>query len=201
MSRRFRHWLKRFRRDRRGNPAVEFALFAPLLVLMFAALLEIGNLLMVHLKVWHSTVTVGDLATRTEEISEGEITDLYRVVEQVMKPYVTGGDKSLFIVTAVSRLADGYPPVLCWRRTGAGTMSETSDLTYSEGNSITQVPNDLTDMMPRTGETLVLVETFYSYTPLIFDLFSVTHTIRKRAFYRPRIGALQNITDASSQHC
>ena len=109
MSRRFRHWLKRFRRDRRGNPAVEFALFAPVLVLMFAALLEIGNLLMVHLKVWHSTVTVGDLATRTEEISEGEITDLYRVVEQVMKPYVTGGDKSLFIVTAVSRLADGDP--------------------------------------------------------------------------------------------
>ncbi len=38
-------WLNRLRRDRRGAAVVEFALFAPLFLLMLVGVIEFGRLL------------------------------------------------------------------------------------------------------------------------------------------------------------
>ena len=84
-------WL-RFCRSRRGNMAIEFALIAPLIMLLLAGTVEASRYLMLHLKVQHASVTVADLVTRDETITETVIADIFNVVEQILSPFAVGAD-------------------------------------------------------------------------------------------------------------
>lgn len=182
----FKNTIKRFRKNNEGAILTELALSLPFFIGMLMGLVEVGNFLLLHLKLQHAVVSVSDLATRDEEISEDVVTDIFQAVPQILAPFTTA-DKSTVYITAISQSAE-VPASIYWQRAGAGTLAQSSDL-GSEGDAITTLPAGLT---LRDDETILATEIFYSYEPLIFN-FLDSYTIRKASYFRPRIGSLQQI--------
>ena len=172
-------------RDRRGITSIEFALTAPILVFLFTALAETGAFLLLHVKLQHATVSVADLITRDERVNEATVADLFEAVPEIMSPFSLGAD-GVVVVSAVGRLGTQDPQVL-WQRRGAGPLIRASEIGIA-GDTVTP-PNGIP---LRADETVVVAELFFNYEPLIFPFFE-PQEITKLAFYRPRLGALQQI--------
>ncbi|NVJ97063.1 MAG: pilus assembly protein [Alphaproteobacteria bacterium] len=184
---RFRKFLRRLERNTEGAILTEIALSIPLYMVMLMGIVEVGNFLLLHLKLQHTVVSVSDLITRDEEISEEVITDIFQAVPQIMAPFPTGED-SVAIVTAISQ-AEDVPSSIFWQRSGGGSLVKVSEF-GGEGEAI-DLPAGLS---LRDDETILATEIYYSYEPLIFSVFE-GYTIRKTSFFRPRIGSLQEIQE------
>jgi len=180
--------LRRLKRDERGAIMAELALAMPLFVSFLTGVVEVGNYLLVNLKLQHSVVSIADLVTRDEEISEDVMQDIFSAAPQIMAPYEMGTD-ALVIVTAISQTEDD-PASIYWQRLGGGSLSKASEFGV-EGEAPT-LPAGLT---MRDDETILATEIFFSYEPIIFQ-FIPAQIIRKVSFFRPRIGALQAVEPA-----
>ncbi|RVU38023.1 pilus assembly protein [Hwanghaeella grinnelliae] len=182
---RIRRFLKKFSRSRGGVTSVEFALTAPILVLLFTSLAETGIYLLLHVKLQHATVSVADLITRDESVRESTVADLFEAVPQILKPFSIGED-GVVVVSAVGRSGNNPTRVL-WQRRGGGPLVRDSDI-GAEGD----VVSDPEGIPVGPDETVVVAELFYNYTPIVLPIFGPREIV-KHAFYRPRLGALQEI--------
>jgi hypothetical protein len=189
------HWLARFlrrlRRDEHGSILTELALSLPLFVTFLTGIVEVGNYLLVNLKLQHSVVSIADLVTRDEEISEDVLVDIFNAAPQIMAPFPMGED-ALVIISAVSQ-AEDVPTSIYWQRAGGGTLAVASEFGI-EGEA-PSLPDGLT---MRDDETILATEIFYRYEPIVFQ-FIPAQTLRKQSFFRPRIGALQAVDPAEDE--
>lgn len=182
---RIRRALKRFSQARGGISSVEFALTVPVLVLLFTSLAETGLYLLLHVKLQHAAVSVADLITRDESVNESTVSDLFEAVPQILSPFSIGED-GVVVVSAVGR--DGNDPTrVLWQRRGAGPLVRDSDI-GAEGDTVA----DPEGIPVGPDETVVVAELFYNYEPIVMPIFSAREIV-KHAFYRPRLGALQEI--------
>jgi len=178
-------FINRFRSEEDGIVLTEIALSMPLYLILLAGIFEVGNYLILHMKVQHTVVTIADLVTRDEEISESVMSDIFQVVPHIISPYPAGAD-SVTIVTAVSQTKD-IPTTVFWQRKGGGTFPATSE--FGEEGDAAILPAGLT---MRDNETILATEVYYKFEPLIFPFIPST-TVRRVSFFRPRIGALQEM--------
>jgi hypothetical protein len=178
--------LGRLRRDDRGSILTEIALAMPLYISVLMGTVETGNFLLTHLKVQHTVVSVADLITRDEDISEDVIEDIFLAVPQIMAPFHDSG-KTVAIVSAISQNED-TPASIFWQRHGGGTLAKSSSF-GDQGDALASLPAGLT---LRDNETILATEIYFSYEPLIFT-FIEAQTIYKASYFRPRIGALQEV--------
>lgn len=175
----------RFRKDEDGAVIAEIALSMPLYLILLSGIFEVGNYLILHMKVQHTVVTIADLVTRDEEITEDVMADIFLVAPQIIAPYAAGEDM-VTIVSAVSQTED-VPSSVFWQRSGGGTLTATSE--FGEEGEAAVLPAGLT---MRDNETILATEVFYRFEPLIFPLIP-EKTVRRVSFFRPRIGSLQEI--------
>lgn len=181
--------LRRLKRDERGAILAELAFAMPLFLSFLTGVVEVGNYLLVNLKLQHSVVSIADLVTRDEQISEDVMVDIFAAAPQIMAPFQMGED-ALVIVTAISQTEDD-PASIYWQRQGGGSFNAVSEFGL-EGEA-PALPDGLT---MRDDETILATEIFFSYEPIIFQ-FIPAQTIRKASFFRPRIGALQEVEPAA----
>lgn len=178
--------IQRLRHDERGAILTELALSIPLFVILITGVVEAANYLLLNLKLQHTVVAISDLVTRDEDISEQVMADIFQAVPQIMSPYPAESSATT-IVTAISQTED-IPPTVYWQRR-SGTLTVTSDFGVEDD------PADLPDGLTlRDDETILATEIYYAYEPLIYD-FLPAATLRKVAYFRPRIGALQEMKD------
>ncbi len=184
---RIKNFLHRLRRNEEGSILTELALSMPLYITLLIGIIEVGNFLLINLKTQHTVVAIADLVTRDEEITEAVITDIFSAVPQIISPYNNSADV-VTIVSSISQTED-IPASIFWQRSGGGSLSHASDFGVEDDAAV--MPDVFT---LRDNETIIATEVFYSYTPLIFS-FLPARTIRKVSYFRPRLGALQEITD------
>ena len=184
-------FLRRLRRNERGSILAELAFAMPLFVTFLMGIVEVGTYLLVNLKLQHSVVSIADLVTRDEEISEDIMADIFNAAPQIMAPFEMGTD-AVVIVSAISQ-AEDVPASIYWQRAGGGTLDANSEFGI-EGEPPT-LPDGLT---MRDDETILATEIFYEYEPVIFQ-FIPSQRLRKESFFRPRIGALQAINPAEEE--
>lgn len=182
---RLARFLGRLRRNEEGAILAELAFAMPVFVTFLMGIVEVGNYLFVNLKLQHSVVSIADLVTRDENIDEATIADIFDAAPHIMAPFEMGEDSVIF-VTAVSQLPDEVASIF-WQRSGGGSLSQTSEFGI-EG----EAPSLPAGLTMRDNETVLATEIFYRYEPLIFQ-FVPAQTIRKAAFFRPRIGSLQEV--------
>lgn len=183
---RIRKFLKRLGGNEEGSVLTEIALSMPLYITLFIGIVEAGHYLLIHLKAQHTVVAIADLVTRDEEISEGVMQDIFSAVPQIIAPYNDSADV-VAIVSSMSQTSD-TPASIFWQRIGGGSLDRASSFGV-EGDPA-GLPASFT---MRDNETIIATELFYAYEPILFD-FLPSRTIRKVSYFRPRLGALQEIT-------
>jgi len=106
---RARDLLNLFRRDARGDAAVEFAFLAPLLLLMLLGTIELGRALNIDRQFASATATAGDLVAReaylgdTTSAATANLASMMLSIKHIMQPYDSSSLKmGIFSVRASS---------------------------------------------------------------------------------------------------
>ena len=149
--------LARFRRDRRGVSAVEFALIAPVLILIYLGLAETTMALMAERRAGHAAAVVADLVAQDTLTSSSELGDIFAVADEILSPFSAGGMK--IRLTAVKAGSDGAPKVV-WSK-GRGLSA------YGKGSTMTGLP----DGMVSAYDSLIVSELSYSFTSPVRYVF------------------------------
>jgi len=187
-----RDLTKRFRRDRRGIAAIEFALVVPLMLVMYLGTIEISAAVSINRKVSRIASTVADLVTQQTEVAKTDLKGIMEIGEALLFPY--DSDKPVITVVAID-VESSYPKggkVVWSRRDNKGTFDNGG---YVKNNDI-EVPTDLRI----DGSFLIRVDTNLDYIPivhwLIGDTIGTVNTngvgiieMNERYYLRPRLGA------------
>ena len=76
-------------RDQRGVSAIEFALLAPIIILMYVGTAEIGNLLTVDRRVETVASTAADLTAQVKTVVNNDLNDICDASKSILSPYNT----------------------------------------------------------------------------------------------------------------
>lgn len=178
--------IRRAVRERRGAILAEFALTFPILVLLILGGVEVGRFVLLEQKLHAAAVTMADLTAQAEELSTGELDNLFAAVDHITTPFALAED-GLVIVSSVSA-SGGNPPTVDWQRTGAGTATKASAI--GAPGEEAELPEGF---VVRDGESVIVAEVFFDYAPLFGGQYVDAREIYKRSLYRPRFGALTSL--------
>jgi Flp pilus assembly protein TadG len=177
---------RRLLRCAAGNVAVEFALSVPVILMMMLGSAEMARFVILHQKLDRVATTISDLVSRAETISESQIDDIFTAAGQVAEPFDLAG-RGVVIVSSITN-DDGTGATIAWQRSGGGSYSAVSELGV-EGDE-----PDLPDGFEvREGETAIVAEVFYDFTPFLSELIVEPQVIHRSAHHRPRLGTLEEI--------
>ncbi|MGH6977695.1 MAG: TadE/TadG family type IV pilus assembly protein, partial [Brevundimonas sp.] len=79
-------FLRRFRRDQKGLSAVEFALLAPVMILLYFGMVELCQAYMAQKRMSHVASMVADLTARAEVVNQSGLNDTFNIGGQIMQP-------------------------------------------------------------------------------------------------------------------
>jgi Flp pilus assembly protein TadG len=177
-----------FVRAKTGAAIAEFALAFPFLTLLMLGGFEIGRYVLLEQKLESLAVQTADLVSQAETISTSELDDIFLAASNIMTPFSLG-DRGVIIVTSVSA-SGGQAAKVNWQRAGGGTATASS-LIGAPGQTAT-LP---TGFVVRDGESLIVAEVFYNFTPILnFPLVPLSATqIYSEGLYRPRFGSLSTL--------
>lgn len=170
-----------FTRDRRGVAAVEFALIAPVLILIYMGLAEVTMALMAERRASHATAVVADLVAQDTLTTRTELNDLFSVAEEILSPFSPSGMK--IRTTAIRADANGVPKVV-WSY-GKGIAG------YGKGSTVAGLPKDLIVAY----DTLIMSEMAYNYDSAIKYAIPNALNFKETYYLRPRKLEMVNCTD------
>lgn len=189
--------FQRFRGDRRGIAAVEFALIAPLLLSMYFVTMEISLGLEGNKKVSRVSSMVADLVAQNPSVSKADLEAILKIGAAVVYPY--NRTQPTIDIVGIEITDETNPKAIVrWaRRTTNGVIS-----TGVAKNTLITVPEKL--MIRNTF--LVMADTSLDYRPVItwaadqkasLGLAGAFDRIPMRETYylRPRMSAKVECTD------
>jgi Flp pilus assembly protein TadG len=170
--------FKRFGQDQRGVSAVEFALIAPFMILLYFGLAELCQALIAERKASHVASSVGDLVAQSESVTSASsssgptsLPDIFRIGNSIMAPYDTS---TLQIrVTSVTANAQAVPKV---------------DWSVGYGG-YTALAKQSTATLPMTlaaGDSIVMSEAKYRYNSAIGYALPKVQDYTEAFYLRPR---------------
>ena len=166
--------LKRFRRDKKGVSAVEFALIAPILIASYFGLAEMCGAMLAERKASLIASEIGDLVAQGTTINTAGITDIFAVATTVMQPLPTTTlNMRISCITAES--TDKIFTV-SWTKS-QGNWSTT----LAQGNTVT-VPAGLL----AANASIIRSEVQYTYTSPVSDFIKTPLTFNETFYLVPR---------------
>lgn len=155
-----------------GAVAVEFALFAPLLLTLFIVGYAMSDIIACNRKVATTARSVADLASRFSSVSEADVTTILGASSQVLSPYQSSN--ALVRVSEIKVLTATNAQVIWSRAQGGSALVTGASVTLPSG-------------MAATGSYLILGEVSYSYTPLLAYGMSRAMTLTDQTVMSPRL--------------
>ncbi len=157
---------KGFLRDKRGVAGLEFALIAPVLILLYLGIMEVTGGVDVNKNLSRASSAVADLVTQQSIISQVEIGQIMNIAQAILLPYRR--DTPKITVTAINISNAGVATVAWSRRRVNGTDTTP----FSAGSAVTLDPNLI---IP--GTSVIRVQMDIAYVPLI--AWTITGTVNK----------------------
>jgi Flp pilus assembly protein TadG len=174
LSCRLHDLLARFRCNRDGVSAVEFALVLPLMLSLYVGSSEVSQGIAADRKVTLMARTVADLASQVSSISNSDMSNLLNASAAVMQPYSTTPLK----ITVSSVVIDAAgKATIDWSDTRSGTAR-------AKGQAVT-LPSAL--IVPNTS--LIWGEVQYTYTPAVGYVITGPLSLKDQIYMRPRLSA------------
>jgi hypothetical protein len=183
--------LAHFARDRKGAAAVELALVAPLLILLYFGTVDLANWYMAHRRLVVAASTVADLTTQNEaQVNKAYINDIWaedgigRVISplQLNNVHMTMRDyrkQNGAVSQKWSYSANGG--TACGASLSAADMAALGTSEMSDGNDV------------------VVAAVCTTVAPMVLDLFGFEPIeLKYRISMRPRMGKTLDCTDCPS---
>lgn len=163
--------VRRFRRDRSGVSAVEFALILPIMLLLFFGGVELGNGLTINRKVTNVTSSLSDLVTQSKVITNKEMKNIMNAAATIISPYDDG--KLKIKVSGIQIDSKGKATVA-----------------WSDALNDTPLAKDSTVTLPagvnQKDSFIVTTEVHYDYTPTFGYVMTGTFDLNDQFYLRPR---------------
>jgi Flp pilus assembly protein TadG len=162
-------FLRRFRRDQNGLSAVEFALLAPVMILLYFGMVELCQAYMAHKRMSHVASMVADMTARAETVNQNSLGETFNIGGQIMQPFSAA--PLAMRVSSVTRGDDGVVRV---------------NWSYGRGLSPISGERTVPDGLIDNKQSLIVSEAVYDYDSPI-NRFLPGITKMSRTFYlRPR---------------
>jgi Flp pilus assembly protein TadG len=166
--------IRRFRRDKSGLSAVEFALILPIMVVLYLGGFEVSEAVIINHKVTHATSVLGDLVAQTETITAAEMESILDAVSTVMAPYPV--DDMTILVVQIQINNQGVAKVM---------RTKARNVTPPAINTVVTLPTGLV----RNNTCIIQAEVHYNYTPTFGEVLTGGPIDLGETFYlRPREG-------------
>jgi Flp pilus assembly protein TadG len=172
----------RLRRDTRGMAAVEFAMIVPIMFFLLVGAVEFSQALTVDRRVTQAASATADLVARapSQGLTITQVDNELKIIEQLIEPYELS-QLTVRIVSVKATPVNGNPAavnyIVDWSRDNHGGTPYAKDSTYAG------IPNGLLV----AGESVIVAEARYNYTPLIFSVFIESAFDLEEKFYlKPR---------------
>ncbi len=157
--------------DRRGVAAVEFALVVPVVIVVYLAGFEVMQASTVYRKLTDTTVQIANVTAQYTTMSSTDVSNVMGASAQIMTPYPT---TNLSIVLSEVTTDNSGVGKVTWSQQYQGTaLATASTVTMPSGY---QTPNT----------SYILVQTTYSYQPVIGGAFVSPISMTNQIFMLPR---------------
>ena len=178
----------RFAKDSEGMAAVEFSFILPIMVLLWLGGSEMTLMLGTDRKVIGLASAIGDITSRSKEITESQVDSLFGLATPSMFPQ--SADDTELILTAVDMDVDGNATVT-WSRTQNGTA-------YSAGAEMnSKIPAAL--RVPDTQ--IIMAEVLHPHLPRIGYRITGTVDLEKTMFFTPRVSETVKLCNNAGNNC
>jgi len=168
-------YVRSFLRSESGVAAVEFSIILPILLLLWFGGVEVTGALSVDRRLNNLATSIGDLVSRSKELTYDEVGDIFDLAPGAMFPYSAAGISMR--VTAVT-MDDTGKATAAWSR--------------SEGSRPAHAPNAAMDaFVPATlripNSQIIMSEVFYTYTPALGYVITGDLPLEDKMFFVPRL--------------
>lgn len=153
-----------------GISAVEFALIAPLMAMIYFGCIELSIMMTLDRKVTGATAALGDLTSRAASVNNDELSDIIEAARMVMQPNDMTGAR----IRVTSLYEDSGDVKVAW--------SDGCNLTAYAADQVMTIPPNL---IPTDG-TLIMAEVEFDYNSNIGYFFSTAKQLSDTFYLRPR---------------
>jgi Flp pilus assembly protein TadG len=163
--------VRGLRYDERGVSAVEFALIAPVLVLIYLGCIELSMMMRADRRVTSTSAALGDLTARLTTVTNEDMEEMFAAATVMMQPY--DAETARMRITSLVDNGDGSPTV-AWSE---GHNFEG----YAVGSTLT-VP---AGVVPSPG-SVIIAEVEFDYEGTFAVAFENERTLSDKFYLRPR---------------
>ena len=165
--------FSRFTAAKKGNAALEFAIIAPMMIMLLFGSVDLLDVLNANKRVQNVAASLADVVARDTEVSDAEITGLWAAIDILMFP--SGGDAVDIRISSISIESAAIARVV-----------------WSEGHGMDErqpgtTVDDLPDAMMNPGTSIILAETTFEYESPLGFLLGEGVTLRHEAYRRSRL--------------
>ncbi len=169
--------LHRFAKARQGLAAIEFALIAPVMIMLFYGAVELGSAVDCNSRVGRVGYTVADLVAQSVFVSTSDTTNVFNAANAILYPYASSNAK--IIVSSITYDANGKLTV-AWsdpqnttkRTTAPSDFPSTLMLKDAQGNII--------------PGSVIYAEIAYSFTAPVTYFLGGPITLTDTFYAKPR---------------
>jgi Flp pilus assembly protein TadG len=177
LKRAFKQRLRGAVADHRGVAAVEFALIAPLLILLYFGLSELASGITAARHANQSASSLGDLVAQCSNLNDSDAANILSAASDIMAPLPVT-TLQLRVSSIIQQNASTSSTVVQWSKAPAGQSSVAA---YTPGKAVT-LPAGLTN---NANDTVIVSEAVYQFTFPI-DLFNGLLNFDDVAYFKPR---------------
>lgn len=187
----FNRLMDRLKQNEKGVAALEFALIAPFMVMLYLGSVELYHALSADRRVTDLAGATADLVAQSSDITSDQMTNIFDAASTYLKPF--GVDNLRITVTSI-----------CHDKNNQGRVDWSANYvnggpkSYSHGDLIDLPLNDDGDpVLTVKGTSLILAEVTYEYVSPLGEYINTT-TLSDHYFLRPRLKETPSVinTDA-----
>jgi Flp pilus assembly protein TadG len=174
--------LRRIRSDERGVAAVEFALIAPIMILLYCGLAELSIAMMAERRAAHSASVVADLVAQAPNslVTTTDLGDIFTIGNSIMYPFPVGTLK----LRVTSVVAD---------------VNAAPKMSWSLGHGLSKMPTGTVAGFPpnllAAGDSVIQTDVQYTFTSPLKYVMPNDVTFNDTYYLKPRSGIAVTCSD------
>jgi Flp pilus assembly protein TadG len=155
---------------------VEFALIAPVVLIVYAGSTEISSAIMTERRFDTAVSSVGNLTSENQQVTPAKVSNIFAAAALIMQPFPT--TTLALRVSSVTQNASGQD-LVDWSQNQNGLPA------YAPGTAI-QASTIPAGVLVNPGDTVIMAEGTYSYTSPIAYTLPTGLKFKSTVFFHPR---------------